>query len=81
MARSYGISRPNWKLESNSLFFSKLAEVADTQAYIRTRTRKIGKYMCVESKDGEELQGLCFQLHKTKQCPFQSSKGIFAQTF
>lgn len=37
------------------ILFSKLAEVADTQAYIRTQTRKIGKYMCVESKDGEEL--------------------------
>lgn len=57
MARSYRISQPNWKLESNSLFFltSKLVEVADVLAYIRPCTGIISKYMCVESKDGKEV--------------------------
>lgn len=62
------------------IFTSKLAEIADMQAYIRPSTR-ISKYMCVESKDGEEVLGLCFYLLRTKQCTFQSSKGTFAQTF
>lgn len=53
MARSYRISQPNWKL---TVYFSKkknskLAEITDTQAYIRPPTRIISKFMYIESED------------------------------
>ena len=36
------------------IFTSKLAEVADMQAYIRPSTRIISKYMCVESNNNNK---------------------------
>lgn len=58
---SYWLEAIDYHSQTGSLsltvyfFISKLAEVADKQAYIRPWTRIIGKYTCVESKDGEEV--------------------------
>lgn len=54
-AIEYHSQTGSWLTVYLFILISKLAQVTDTQAYIKISTRIISKYMCVVSKDGKEV--------------------------